>query len=1176
MMKKGLVRFRDTPVAIRSEANASAAGGNTPLLKALALDDSTSILSVSNISDEVDKENSILSSGPSERANYVGRTPHSKVIEAAKVRKSFEELIKVVPLPLQVADMTFSTDSPIEQTVEMLNNEVEYTFNRTVQFSVAPATPAPMQTSELSGPTNQELTPTDFNITGLSNTPSSCGSDNFDLVGAVAENISSHMPSNSSKESRKFAGHTPFPDAKHRPALNTKSPDSDISQALWTSGSSQMSPMRDAHDVSEKLLTPHLQSMQSVCIQSPPVSASQQSPVVHSGSGSRVSSDAQSALSFLMPDYSPASVGQSPAQDVQRNESQQSTPMTTLPVTGNLRSHTANGTIISPASCVTRSTDHSSVASASVHQMSPQMISQLMSQGTPVFLISSANLSDSASASTVGEQTATQRPYIISPASVNLTNNTMNEAALTTPVAVPKLRANSSPNLAPVVSLAPTTPTPLLATISTPSSMMSAVSQLTSTSVSTFPQLPQQARSMQNTPAMVQQLSGCADLPSPVVLAMDGGVSRGRGPTAVSMALSDKPSRPPLPYSVTQHEQQQQRVAAPQPAAQVADIMAANPNILAGIAAQSPMRAPATSKSWFTPRNTRKQLPYQHGASRATHSQQLQQVSHTVSTYLRAQSASKAANQSVSVMGGRAEGLSVMDMDSLNDPAEVCNVSIQCDAASIARMLSAASGGKADAAVNTSFCSTASVQYGASSLASAGVSAAQNRNHEHHQLIKDVNAMLSPICDYDRIHDVSECEEGSIQSSYCLEDYLKEANQHIERNHVFYNSGHSHRSMPSPANQQPFDTDVVLSAPSSALSQRSRPNIAPNTNLSQQHSTHHSVVLDRTQTTGTTVNYPQPSLLSGAGRVMNGQVSYSQSPATSDCSSITLNKSQFPAQDLTVLTDVAVANYTLDMIDGQPTMMMDTILEEQSVMSAQSSLQGLGTPVHNTSTMTGPDMTLFLDISQHTNMYPKLAIKSLQRNSSPSSVSSVMDIKEVVLQAAPGEVTTVMLTFHNHKGKPIVLKTSSVCVRFDMSIKESDGQSISTQNNTEVFGISPGKLIIPARGEEVLFVSFTPHAGLQGVYTGAMQIKDSKKTFTMLLRGEAFTQYSIKQASSVPSTPDSKHQNSRVMSTIGKSVNTAQNIVMSAASNQSVKTPQSTKSGSSEKASCTEDIYMHK
>eukprot|EP01031_Cornospumella_fuschlensis_P033785 gene33785-40880_t len=1097
MMKKASVRFKDTPVAIKSEAHA-ALGGNTPLLKALALDDSTSILSVSNISDEPDKENSILSSGPSERANYVGRTPHAKVIEAAKVRRSFDELLKIVPMPMQVSDIsTLSAGSPAKQAPEVLSKDVEGSINRTVHFHVAPATPAPMKTSELSDPSSQELTPTDFNITGLSNTPSSCGSDNFDLVGAVAEDISTHMPSMSSKDSRKFAGHTPFPDAKHRPALNSKSPDSEISQALWASGSSRMSRSISAHDVSEKLLTPHQQSLQSISIHSPPAADSQQSPVLHSGSGSHVSSDAQSTLSFLMPDYSPSSVGPSPAQQaMQRSESQQSTPMMTLPAAGNVFNLPSNSGAVSLASSVGGVGDQSTLTSASVQQMSPQIISQLMSQGTPVLLLPSTNMPGSAMARAVVQDSAS-RPSVVSP-------NTVATQSMATPAPVPVLRTNASPNLAHPVSLAPTTPSPLLATISTPASGMSAVSQLTASSVSTFPQISA-PKSVNSTPVMISESVVCADLPSPVVLAMDGGVARGRGPTSGNFAPSGKPTRPPMPHNVPQNEQNPQRAIAQPSPAQVLAVVTLPPTSTVGIAAQSPLRAPATSKSWFTPRNTRKQLPYQQtGISRQVISQRAQQAVASGPSFLKDHNMTmnrSVNHSSVSVMGGRADTSSAMDIDSLDDPAQVCNVSIQCDAASIARILaSTASGGKADAAVNTSFSSTASIPYGVASTASTVF----GRNQENHQLIKEVNAMLSPICDYDVRNDVSECEEGSIQSSYCLEDYLKEANQHIERNHAFYNSGHSHRSIPSPAVHQPFDTNAVYSDPSPAASRQSHPHAASrNTSQSQHQRSHQSIVLDRTQTTGTTLSYPHSSLLSGAGRVMNGQVSYSQSPANSDCSSITLNKSQFPAQDLTVLTDVAVANYTMDMIDAQPAQMMDTILEE-SVVSTQSSLPGLGTPAHsavNTSCMTGPDMTLFLDISQHTNMYPKLAIKSLQRHASPSSTSSVMDIKEVVLQAAPGEVTTVMLTFHNHKDKPIVLKTSSVCVRFDMSTKKSD-ESVTTQSNTEVFGVSPGKLIIPAKGEEVLFVSFTPHTSVQGVYTGAMQIKDSKKTFTMLLRGE--------------------------------------------------------------------------
>lgn len=106
MTTKASVRFKDTPVAIRSNKNNQHVLSSTGKILSQEDDDNSS----SFLSDENDKEN----------VTCAGRTPHAKMVEALETKKCFEDLLKIPPMA--VFDISQYGASPVASVEEKITS----------------------------------------------------------------------------------------------------------------------------------------------------------------------------------------------------------------------------------------------------------------------------------------------------------------------------------------------------------------------------------------------------------------------------------------------------------------------------------------------------------------------------------------------------------------------------------------------------------------------------------------------------------------------------------------------------------------------------------------------------------------------------------------------------------------------------------------------------------------------------------------------------------------------------------------------------------------------------------------------------------------------------------------------------------------------------------------------
>lgn len=109
------------------------------------------------------------------------------------------------------------------------------------------------------------------------------------------------------------------------------------------------------------------------------------------------------------------------------------------------------------------------------------------------------------------------------------------------------------------------------------------------------------------------------------------------------------------------------------------------------------------------------------------------------------------------------------------------------------------------------------------------------------------------------------------------------------------------------------------------------------------------------------------------------------------------------------------------------------------------------------------------------------------------------DMKEVTMFTVPGEFTTIMLEFGNKKKTRQTIFSKATCMRFD---PRANSDTVD-DNINDVFQVSPHTLEIPFNSQKALYLTFAPNSQKEGIYTGVLKIKNCKKSFVLLLRGEA-------------------------------------------------------------------------
>jgi hypothetical protein len=130
--------------------------------------------------------------------------------------------------------------------------------------------------------------------------------------------------------------------------------------------------------------------------------------------------------------------------------------------------------------------------------------------------------------------------------------------------------------------------------------------------------------------------------------------------------------------------------------------------------------------------------------------------------------------------------------------------------------------------------------------------------------------------------------------------------------------------------------------------------------------------------------------------------------------------------------------------------------------------------------------------------YP-MAIKSVKRDR-----DHLPEVKEITFGTVPGQYTVIKLRFNNMHSKPMVLKTQAIQIRFEcvhqFHLVENQ-LDIGNYNSFEV--VSERSMTVPKGKDGCVQVRFSPMQGVEGNYSGALKVKYARKSFILLLRGEA-------------------------------------------------------------------------
>ena len=152
--------------------------------------------------------------------------------------------------------------------------------------------------------------------------------------------------------------------------------------------------------------------------------------------------------------------------------------------------------------------------------------------------------------------------------------------------------------------------------------------------------------------------------------------------------------------------------------------------------------------------------------------------------------------------------------------------------------------------------------------------------------------------------------------------------------------------------------------------------------------------------------------------------------------------------------------------------------------------------------MANDDISFGSDGVEHINKYsaPKLVVGQRKVVKDNTFNSKSDDIKEITIVCDTGSSSTVMLTFGNQKDRKISMYPKAIQMRYDPT---QPGNAHNQSRVLNSFQVSPQCLDIAPHGEKTMYLSFSPPSGYAGIYSGALKIISGKKSFVLLLRGEA-------------------------------------------------------------------------
>ncbi len=154
--------------------------------------------------------------------------------------------------------------------------------------------------------------------------------------------------------------------------------------------------------------------------------------------------------------------------------------------------------------------------------------------------------------------------------------------------------------------------------------------------------------------------------------------------------------------------------------------------------------------------------------------------------------------------------------------------------------------------------------------------------------------------------------------------------------------------------------------------------------------------------------------------------------------------------------------------------------------------------------MANDDISIGSDGVEHINKYsaPKLVVGQRKVVKDNTFNRKSDDMKEITVVCDAGSSSTVMLTFGNQKDRKISMFPKAIQMRYDPT---QPGNGHNQPRALNSFQVSPQCLEIAPHGEKTMYLSFSPPSGYAGIYSGALKIISGKKSFVLLLRGEATT-----------------------------------------------------------------------
>jgi hypothetical protein len=1068
---RNAVRFKDTPAFVRVADDVSMSSGdsNTTLMKALQLDESSSIHS------EAMNEKSVASDSPTERVQWVGRTPHAKVLEAKRSRKTLDELMKMPELaPLNNSISMMAPSFIIESSA--MHNDNESTPS---DISFSPVGVAMNERSQITGtPYVQPLKgknvfldtpfcPSEAPHSLARSTPSSNESYSFDLLSTEADRILSSMPNStplSTRSTPNYISPLSEPSTNH-PRLSS------IHQTPANVKAEQISFEDEEPSTTKKIVVKSAVKPLRVLNQNSaaferPKQISEESFSKTMKSASRLS---DTPKSLLMEKENQIYVNQSekkPPSEM-KVQIQQYAP---TPISSTFDSTVSNNQRVQ-------------ITAAKVALRNESPAKALLREVTPRSMVEESVLS------------STMPCVVEARASISVTNNDNQvHAALTSLEMKPKLIKSVSMNV------------DLPQTHNRPPEYIAASNN---DEVECQRQRHKEMKQHKSVDAPVVKVDQILHQVSAV--SSDEGVSLGKGP--IFACIRAKRVEHLTARTMTASSMECKEKMVPAFPIDAPSVVHSKPPISSsqhdtGSGSRNTLHL---ANAWATPRNTRKTVPHNYFvnekvdvpriASFHGHHDHSQTLSSSISQHVTITVPEEDAHQKMeevslvpsipSDVGTHTVALptntstveplvNVKQLHVSNPPTQIVSsgrvahqdVSIQVDREMFKQTKIIISSCSSTAPVMKETAVQSSFDSSIINLSPIGKTAFTEVKHqvEHVQTAVVSNNLNESIC------------------SYALEDLLPKYDS--PQNSRIVASYTSTPSAGSPVRQhkqqqQRFDTMscLVSSNMSKSASKMSSLDVSPSTSMIQNRSTSlgsatRIVVADRQKYMQDQWNTQQ-------------QIPWDYFNEYED--PVELDKGEpkerveiasepefayIPRKDLTVLTDVAVASFT-------QTMMMDNE-ESQSVdCNTTFTLDQSSCDRLNQSCLSN-------ETAEQT--FPKLAIKSLKR-----AVDSPLDVKEINFDTAPGEFTTVMLTFSNHRPKDLTLSADCAFLRVEPSYYArniQNGKSSSMpplQEGEDYFSVSPKLVTIPANGQAELFVTFSPVAESEGIYSGVMKIKFGNK-----------------------------------------------------------------------------------